>query len=268
MKEPRLSMVAVGSQESQRDIAVFRRDGAAPELLWLGGFKSDMSGTKAVTLDQWAGRNGLGSTRFDYSGHGQSSGAFRDGTISLWLEEALFVIRNCTSGPLILVGSSMGGWIALQAVKALQEAGESNRIGGIVLIAPAIDMTEELIWKRMDDGTREQMMSAGSISQPSEYSDEPYVLTWDLVKDGRKHLIGDEPIRIGCPVHILQGMRDEDVPWTHATGLMERLAHDDAVLTLVGDGDHRLSRPEDLERLVRSVEGMVKQLSGRPQISN
>ncbi len=258
MDEPRLSVVAVGSEDKRRDIAVLRRDGAAPELLWLGGFKSDMSGTKAATLDQWAGQNGLGSTRFDYSGHGQSSGEFRDGTISLWLEEALFVIRTCTSGPLILVGSSMGGWITLLAVKALQAAGENDRIGGIVLIAPAIDMTEELIWKRMDDGTRKQMTTTGSISQPSDYSDDPYVITLDLVTDGRNQLIGEEPIRVGCPVHILQGMQDEDVPWTHATGLMERLAHDDAVLTLVGDGDHRLSRPEDLERLVRSVDGMVK----------
>ena len=158
----------------------------------------------------------------------------------------------------------MGGWISLLAVKALQAAGDGGRIGGIVLIAPAVDMTEELIWKRMDDGARRQMMTTGSISQPSDYSDVPYELTWDLVRDGRKHLIGTAPIRIGCPVHILQGMQDEDVPWTHATGLMERLAHDDAVLTLVGDGDHRLSRPEDLDRLLRSVEGMVERCPAAP----
>lgn len=257
MKQPRLSQVAVGSGKNRRDIAVLRRDGAAPELLWLGGFKSDMAGTKAATLDDWAGSAGLGSTRFDYSGHGQSSGEFEKGTISLWLEEALYVIRNCTSGPLVIVGSSMGGWIALLAAKALQNVGESDRVGGIVLIAPAIDMTEELIWNRMDEGARAEMVDNGSISQPSAYSDDPYVITWDLVADGRKHLIADEPLRVGCPVHILQGMRDEDVPWTHATGLMERFAHDDAVLTLIADGDHRLSNPPDLERLIRSVEGIV-----------
>lgn len=257
MNEPRLSMVSVGSRDNRRDIAVLRREGATPELLWLGGFKSDMSGTKARTLDAWAQKNGFGSTRFDYSGHGQSSGEFRTGTISRWLEETLFVIRNCTSGPLVLVGSSMGGWMALLAVRALQDCGEQDRVGGLVLIAPALDMTEELIWNRLDERNRTEMVIAGSISRPSLYSDQPYLLTWDLVADGRKHLIGDAPIRTGCPVHILQGIQDEDVPWMHAAGLMERLAHDDAVLTLIGDGDHRLSRPEDLERLIRTVDGMI-----------
>lgn len=258
MKQPRRSTVVVGSTGSRRDIALLRRHGAAPELLWLGGFRSDMTGTKAAAIDQWAGENGLGATRFDYSGHGRSSGKFEHGTISLWLEEALFVVRNCTRGPLIIVGSSMGGWIALLAARALQSTGEGDRIGGMVLIAPAIDMTEELIWDRMDDSARATMVASGSISQPSAYSDEPYVMTWNLVEDGRRHLIGDEPILVGCPIHILQGMQDEDVPWTHATGLMERLAHDDAVLTLVGDGDHRLSRPQDLARLIRAVAGMVE----------
>jgi pimeloyl-ACP methyl ester carboxylesterase len=256
--EPVLETFDVGPEGGRREIAIVRRQGRDPGLVWLGGFKSDMEGGKAVALDRWAGENGFACTRFDYSGHGRSGGAFEDGTISMWLEEALAVIRRFTHGPQILVGSSMGGWIALLAARALRQAGESDRLAGMVLIAPAVDMTEELMWKRFDEAAKAELAETGAFQRPSAYSDEPYEITRALIEDGRDHLIGDGPLETGCPVHVLQGMKDEDVPWAHATALMERFAHDDAVLTLVADGDHRLSRPEDIERLTRAVAGLIE----------
>jgi pimeloyl-ACP methyl ester carboxylesterase len=247
-----------GPGDGCREIAVLRRAGRRPGLVWLGGFKSDMEGGKAVALDRWAGEKGYACTRFDYSGHGRSSGAFEDGTISKWLEESLAVIRRFTQGPQILVGSSMGGWIALLAALALRQDGEGDRLAGMVLIAPAVDMTEELMWNRFDEAARAELAETGAFRRPSAYSEEPYAITKALIEDGRAHLIGDGPLQTGCPVHVLQGMQDEDVPWSHATALMERFAHDDAVLTLVADGDHRLSRPEDIERLTRTVEGLIE----------
>ena len=263
MNDPEPSSITVGAADDARDIAVLQRSGNAPGLVWLGGFKSDMAGSKAVALDRWAGEHGCGCTRFDYSGHGRSGGDFLDGSISRWLEESLMVIRQRTCTPQILVGSSMGGWIALLAAGSMLAAGEGDRLAGMVLIAPAYDMTEELMWKRFDAAARSQLMEAGSFSRPSEYSDEPYVLTRLLIEDGRRHLFADGTIQTGCPVHILQGMQDPDVPWTHATGLMERLAHDDAVLTLIADGDHRLSRPQDLQRLTRAVGGLIARHNAR-----
>ncbi|HSM42479.1 MAG TPA: alpha/beta hydrolase [Afifellaceae bacterium] len=253
---------AGGPGDEGREIAVRRRAGRGPGLVWLGGFKSDMEGGKAVALDRWAGENGHACTRFDYSGLGSSGGAFEGGTISMWLEESLAVIRRFTEGPQILVGSSMGGWIALLAARALREAGEGDLLAGMVLIAPAVNMTEELMWKRFDGAARAELAATGAFRRPSAYSDEPYVITKALIEDGRMHLIGDGPLETGCPVHVLQGMKDEDVPWSHATALMERFAHDDAVLTLVADGDHRLSRPEDIERLTRTVEGLIGRHAG------
>ena len=253
MEEKRLS---VG--EDGRDIAVLARPGAAPGVVWLGGFKSDMQGSKAQALDNWAAQSGRQATRFDYSGHGQSSGRFEDGTISRWLEEALAVFHDITSGPQIVVGSSMGGWIALLLAKALREAGEADRLVGLVLIAPAMDMTETLLWDRFDDAARREIKEKGYYEQPSDYAEEPYIFTRDLIEDGKAHCFGEAIIETGCPVHVIQGMLDTDVPWTHATALMERLALDDAVLTLVRDGDHRLSRPQDIDRLIRAVEEIGK----------
>ncbi len=257
MTDPELKTLNVGEGSDARDIAVLRRPGHGPGLIWLGGFKSDMAGSKAEALDRWAGEYGYGCTRFDYSGHGRSGGTFLDGSISRWLEEALAVIGNLTSGPSILIGSSMGGWIALLAAQALRQAGEADRLAGMILIAPAFDMTEELMWNRFDDQARADLMDKGAFSRPSDYDDEPYILTRLLIEDGRNHLLGAGPVETGCPVHILQGMQDPDVPWHHATGLMERLAHDDAVLTLIADGDHRLARPADIDRLIRAVEGLI-----------
>ena len=253
MEEKRLS---VG--EDGRDIAVLARPGAAPGVVWLGGFKSDMQGSKAQALDNWAAQSGRQATRFDYSGHGQSSGRFEDGTISRWLEEALAVFHDITSGPQIVVGSSMGGWIALLLAKALREAGEADRLVGLVLIAPAMDMTETLLWDRFDDAARREIKEKGYYEQPSDYADEPYIFTRRLIENGKAHCFGEAIIETGCPVHVIQGMLDTDVPWTHATALMERLALDDAVLTLVRDGDHRLSRQQDIDRLIRAVAEIGK----------
>ncbi|MHA1190007.1 MAG: alpha/beta hydrolase [Alphaproteobacteria bacterium] len=253
--------IDVGAGAAARKIAVCRRpaparkEPQAPGLFWLGGFKSDMEGSKAVALDQFAAKTGRACTRFDYSGHGRSGGSFTAGTISRWLEEAIAALDRCTAGPQIIVGSSMGGWIALLLATHLNEAGRSDKLAGLVLIAPAIDMTKDLMWDLFDADARAALKRDGEYRQPSDYSDEPYILTRALIEDGEKHLFGDRLIEIGCPVHVLQGMQDTDVPWRHGAGVLERLAHDDAVLTLVRDGDHRLSRPQDIDRLLAIIAG-------------
>jgi pimeloyl-ACP methyl ester carboxylesterase len=245
----------VGSGEAARRIAVRRRSGAEPGLLWLGGFKSDMGGTKAVALDQWAEMQGRACVRFDYSGHGESGGAFADGTISRWLEESIAVFDAFCAGPQVLVGSSMGGWLALLLARALRQRAEPSRatLAGLVLIAPAVDFTEVLMWKRFPADVKRQLETTGPWLRPSDYSTEPYLVTRGLIEDGRRHLLLGGLIETGCPVRILQGVLDPDVPWQHAVELVSRLAHDDVVLSLIKDGDHRLSRAEDIERLLAAV---------------
>jgi pimeloyl-ACP methyl ester carboxylesterase len=258
MSEASLESINVGSGPAARRIAVRLRDGQAPGVFWLGGFKSDMQGTKAVALDEWAGRTGRACLRFDYSGHGESGGAFADGTIGCWLEDAVAVFENFAKGPQVVVGSSMGGWIALLLCRALrQRAGSGAKfqgsLAGLVLVAPAPDFTEELMWKKFSPDQKRQIETKGFWERPSEYSAEPYVITRGLIEDGRKHLVLGGLIETGCPVRILQGVQDADVPWQHAMELSSRLARDDVVMTLVKDGDHRLSRPEDIERLIAAV---------------
>jgi pimeloyl-ACP methyl ester carboxylesterase len=243
-----------GQGGASRRIAVRMRRGAGPGLVWLGGFKSDMGGTKAVALDQWAQQHGRACLRFDYSGHGDSGGRFVDGTISRWLEESLAVFRAYAEGPQILVGSSMGGWITLLLARALRRAPVPNAaIVGMVLIAPAVDFTEALMWKRFSEEIRREIEAKGVWERPSSYSEAPYQITRGLIEDGRRHLLLGGLIETGCPVRILQGVQDPDVPWGHAVELVSRLAQDDVVLTLVKDGDHRLSRPEDIERLLVAI---------------
>ena len=237
MDEPRSTSISVGGGDTVREIAVRARAGSPPGIFWLGGFRSDMAGSKAVALDAWAGRNGLACTRFDYSGHGISGGTFLDGTISRWLEEAEAVFAAFASGPQIVVGSSMGGWLALLLGKRLRAGGMAERLAGMVLIAPAVDMTRDLMLDNFDAAARRDLEETGRVERPSEYSGEPDIYTRALIEDGETHLFGPHPIEAGCPVHVIQGMRDADVPWQHATALMERLAFDDAVLTLVRDGD-------------------------------
>lgn len=250
-----LQSVTVGQGADLRRIAVLSREGKGPPAVWLGGFKSDMRSTKAAALDEWARQAGRAFIRFDYSGHGESEGAFEAGTISRWLEEALAVLAAHADAPPILVGSSMGGWIALLAALRLAKEGRDAPTG-LVLIAPAVDMTERLMWARFPESIRRGIEETGVYHRPSAYSEEPYAITKALIEDGRRHLLLGQPIRIGCPVHILQGMEDPDVPWQHAMELVEHLPGDSVSLTLIKDGDHRLSRPEDLARLIAAVEGL------------
>jgi pimeloyl-ACP methyl ester carboxylesterase len=253
MSESVLQSIDVGTGTSSRRIAVRLRDGAAPGLFWLGGFKSDMAGTKAVALDHWAGAQGRVCIRFDYSGHGESGGAFVEGTIGRWLEDSVAVFERFAKGPTVLIGSSMGGWLALLLAQALKERKTAGSIAGLVLIAPAVDFTEELMWKKFSPQVQRQIETEGAWQRPSQYSEAPYPITRGLIEEGRKHLLLGGLIETGCPVRILQGVQDPDVPWQHAVELSSRLARDDVVLTLVKDGDHRLSRPEDIERLLAAV---------------
>jgi pimeloyl-ACP methyl ester carboxylesterase len=251
----------IGAPGAPRRIAVRRSPGSAPGLVWLGGFKSDMKGTKAQALAQWAAEHGRACLRFDYSGHGESGGAFTDGTIGRWLEESIAVFEAFCRGPQIVVGSSMGGWIALLLAQELKRrAKAAASIAGLVLIAPAVDFTEVLMWERFPRKIKRELEEKGVWARPSEYADEPYLITRTLIEEGRNHLILGSMIETGCPVRILQGVQDPDVPWNHAVELVSRLAQDDVVLTLVKDGDHRLSRPEDIERLTGTVAELVSEI--------
>jgi len=226
-----------------------RVEGAGPMVVWLGGFKSDMAGTKAQALADWALANGRGYVRFDYFGHGESSGEFRDGTITRWREDAIAVLNELTAGPLVLVGSSMGGWIACLAAMAMPE-----RVQAMLLIAPAPDFTEKLMAPEIPPQGRADLERDGVWMRPSEYGD-PYPITRALLEDGaRWSILGGEPVPIAAPVRILQGGEDPDVPWRHALELAQSLKGEDVVFTLIKDGDHRLSRPQDLARMIAAVE--------------
>jgi pimeloyl-ACP methyl ester carboxylesterase len=255
MTDSCLKFSAVGTGTAARRIAIRVREGVVPGLLWLGGFKSDMKGTKAEALDRWAGDHGRAMVRFDYSGHGESGGNFVDGTIGRWLEESLAVFDAFCRGPQVVIGSSMGGWLALLLVRELARRGgaAAAQVTGLVLVAPAVDFTEELMWKRFAPEVRREIEDKGVWARPSQYSDEPYLITRGLIEEARNHLLLDGMIETGCPVRILQGVQDPDVPWQHAVELSARFARDDVVLTMVKDGDHRLSRPEDIERLIAAV---------------
>ncbi|EAQ37120.1 hypothetical protein NB311A_08218 [Nitrobacter sp. Nb-311A] len=246
--------IEVGGNDAARRIAVRARSGGAAGLFWLGGFKSDMAGTKALALDAWAADHGRACVRFDYSGHGESGGEFTDGTISRWLEESLAVFDGFCEGPQVVIGSSMGGWIALLLAREVARRASSRAtLAGLVLIAPAPDFTEELMWKTFPPEARHAIETRGVWLQPSDYGD-PYPITRKLIEDGRNHLLLGGSISAGCPVRILQGAQDLDVPWRHALKLTERLPSDDVVLTMIQDGDHRLSRPQDIARILAAVE--------------
>ncbi|WP_374545103.1 alpha/beta hydrolase [Rhodoblastus sp.] len=227
---------------------------ARPGLFWLGGFRSDMRGTKAEFLDSLAAEQGRACLRFDYSGHGESEGAFGEATIGLWTAQALAVFRALTQGPQIVVGSSMGGWVALLLARALAHTGETERLAGMVLIAPAVDFTEELIWPQLPEPVRQAIARDGAWMRPANAYGEGYPLTRALFEDGRRNSLFGGEIRAFCPVTILQGMADPDVPWPHAMRLVESLASDPTTITLIKDGDHRLSRPQDLAALKQAIE--------------
>jgi len=255
MSDSCLKSLPVGTGSAARNIAIRLREGGAPGLVWLGGFKSDMQGTKAVALDAWAHEHGRAMVRFDYSGHGESGGDFTQGTIGRWLEECVAVFDACCRGPQVVIGSSMGGWLALLLTRELarRSAPKAAEVVGLVLIAPAVDFTEELMWKRFPPDVRREIEDKGAWLRPSQYSQEPYPITRGLIEEARHHLLLGSLIETGCPVRILQGVQDPDVPWPHAVELVARFARDDVVLTMVKDGDHRLSRPEDIERLIAAV---------------
>ena len=251
----------VGNPPNLRRLAYRLRAGThsgKPGLVWLAGYRSDMESTKATALDAQAERLGLGLLRFDYSGHGRSEGRLEEGTISRWLEETIAIVRARTDGPQILIGSSMGGYLALLTARELIRSGEEGRLAGLILIAPAVDFTESLIWERAPEEARRAILEEGAWLRPSGYSDQPDVFTRALIEDGRKHLLLGGMIRTFCPTVVLQGMRDEDVPYAHALALMERLGGDPATLMLVKDGDHRLSRPQDLLILFDAVKRMAE----------
>ncbi len=258
--DDQLTFIEVGHDQSVRRIAVRARAGATPGLFWLGGFNSDMKGTKALALDAFAAEKGRACVRFDYSGHGESGGTFAEGTIGRWLEESVTVFERFCRGPQIVIGSSMGGWMALLLAreiakgiaKGIDKKTKSASLAGLVLIAPAPDFTEELMWKGFSPEIRQEIEQNGVWLRPSQYG-EPYPITRALIEEGRNHLLLGGSIAVGCPVRILQGAQDPDVPWRHAFALAQRLPADDVVLTMIQDGDHRLSRPQDIARILAAV---------------
>jgi pimeloyl-ACP methyl ester carboxylesterase len=247
------AFIEVGQDSATRRIAVRARAGGTPGLFWLGGFNSDMKGTKALALDAWAAEHGRACVRFDYSGHGESGGAFIDGTIGRWLEESIAVFEQFCRGPQVVIGSSMGGWMALLLAREIARRGMSRAsLAGLVLIAPAPDFTEALMWNGFSPEIRREIETEGVWLRPSQYGD-PYPITRALIEEGRSHLLLGSAIDVGCPVRILQGAQDPDVPWQHAFALAHRLPRDDVVLTMIQDGDHRLSRPQDIARIIAAV---------------
>jgi pimeloyl-ACP methyl ester carboxylesterase len=250
------TFIEVGEDTAARRIAVRVRAGGGPGLFWLAGFNSDMQGSKAVALDAWAEMRNRACVRFDYSGHGESGGVFADGTIGHWLEESLAVFERFCVGPQVVIGSSMGGWIALLLAREMAKRPAARAsLAGLVLIAPAPDFTEELMWKSFSPAIRQQIETQGVWLRPSQYG-EPYPITRGLIEEGREHLLLGSAIEVGCPVRILQGAQDPDVPWQHAFALTHRLPSDDVVLTMIQDGDHRLSRPQDIARIIAAVAEM------------
>ncbi len=251
--------LVVGKGRKGRRIA-YRLAGAAgdPALLWLPGFLSDMASTKALALADWAGPRNLPMLRFDYSGHGQSDGDLLNASIGDWLEEAAAMLDRLADRRTILIGSSMGGWIALLLARHLAQHGRLELLAGLVLIAPAWDMTERLMWHHMSDEIKATIERDGVYYEPSLYGD-PYPITKHLIEEGRQHLIGVETLGLDLPVRILQGMCDPDVPWGHALDLVDLLCCDDVELTLIKDADHRQSRAQDLRRLESTVAALVDQ---------
>ena len=233
-------------------VAYERHPGKSPEVLFLGGFASDMTGTKALRLESHCSARGQAFTRFDYRGHGQSSGRFEDGTIGDWTEDAIAVLDRAVEGPAVLVGSSMGGWIMLLVALARPE-----RVKGLIGIASAPDFTERLIREAMTPEEAQALERDGVLYQPSAYGD-PLAITKRLVEEGQDHLLLAAPIPIGCPVHLLHGQADPDVPFELSLELAQQLESRQITLELIKDGDHRLSREPDLRRLAAALDRMLE----------
>ncbi|MGF1477323.1 MAG: alpha/beta fold hydrolase [Geminicoccaceae bacterium] len=230
-------------------LAYIRTEGRAPEILFCPGFRSDMTGSKALAIEAHCRERGLACTRFDYSGHGASSGRFEAGTIGRWASDAIAVLDQVVHGPAVVVGSSMGGWIMLLMARA-----RPGRIQGLVGIAPAPDFTEDLVWEAASPQQREVLLRQGVWLQPSAYDEAPTPITKALVEDGRNHLLLRAPLAVHCPVHLIHGMVDPDVPWRTSLRIAEKLRSEKVVVELVKDGEHRLSRDEDIARILAAVD--------------
>ena len=240
------------SRPDGNQVAYVKTVGRAPTVVFLGGFRSDMTGIKAMALEAWARRAGHAYLRFDYLGHGQSSGRFEDGTIGRWLDDSLAVIDTLTGGRLVLVGSSMGGWLSLLVARA-----RPQRLAGLVLIAAAPDFTERMLLKGLSAEDRARLERDGRLERPSQYSPEPSIFTWKLIEEGRNHLLLDEKLVLPCPVRLLHGQSDPDVPWEYSLQIARHVEAPEVRTTLIKDGDHRLSTPADIARLVASVEELA-----------
>jgi pimeloyl-ACP methyl ester carboxylesterase len=282
--EPELQFIDVGAGGNRRRIAYRKRNGAGPAVVWCGGFKSDMASTKAARIDAWCAAQGRAMVRMDYAGHGESSGRFQDFVVSDWVADAEAVLARVVDGPAVIVGSSMGGWIAVLIAKRQAEANgaglgasadsgnphperversaipassaERVHVAGLVLIAPACDFTEDLMWPQFPEHVKAEIMDKGVFQLPSAYSPEPTPITRALIEDGRNNRVFGRTFRVNCPVHILQGMKDPDIPFGQALKLVEHLPLDPVTVTLISDGNHRLSREEDIARLIAAVAGM------------
>ena len=236
-----------------RHLAYHRTEGSGPGIVFLGGFRSDMTGSKAMALQAWAETSGRAFLRFDYSGHGQSHGSFTDGAITDWREDAAAVLSALTEGPQVLVGSSMGGWIALLLAREMPA-----RVAGLVGIAAAPDFTERMWEEEFSPADRAQLARLGLVQRPSAYSDAPYPITRRLIEDGRANLVLDRPLDLPQPVRLLQGSADADVPPATALRLFDHITSPDLRLTLVRDADHRFSTPACLDLIIRTVEELLQ----------
>jgi pimeloyl-ACP methyl ester carboxylesterase len=255
--EPQFLEVGEGTKRRRVAYRFADAGNGGPALLWLSGFLSDMASTKAAALAAWAEPAGLPMLRFDYSGHGLSEGDLLQASIGDWLDEASAMLDLIGARWTVLIGSSMGGWIALLLARKLAQAGALDRLAGLVLVAPAFDMTERLMWHRFPSAIKQTIERDGVYYEPSLYGDA-YPITRHLIEEGRNHLIGNGTLQLDLPVRILQGMCDPDVPWGHALDLVDLLRCGDIELTLIKDADHRQSRPEDLRRLVTTVAALVE----------
>jgi pimeloyl-ACP methyl ester carboxylesterase len=258
MADMQPQFLEVGSTAERRRIAYLRHEATVegtPGLVWLCGLKSEMTSTKASAVARWAKDKGIACLRFDYSGHGQSEGDFEAGTVSRWLEETRAAFIHLTRGPQVLVGSSMGGYLALLLLRTLSTEApeEAARIKALVLIAPAWDMGE-LMWRNFPSSARKDIEEKGVYLRPSRYGDGPYPITRAFLEDARRHLIKAEPLDPGRPVHIIHGLQDPDVPWEHTLDLVAHLTGDWTRVAAVPDGEHRLSRPQDIALLLETIE--------------
>ena len=242
--------------DGEYSLAYCHHTGRSPGILFLGGFRSDMTGIKAMALDQYCRDKGIGFTRFDYMGHGQSSGDFFDGRIGLWLDNARRILAHVATGPQILVGSSMGGWLSLLLARQYPE-----KIVGLIGVAAAPDFTEQLIWDALSKTQKAQVEQQGFIERQSEYEETPHKISMGFIIEARQHLLLDTPISCHFPVHLLHGQKDVSVPWSVALRLLEHIEGHDARLTLVKGGDHRLSAPGDIQLILETVEAMYQKIT-------